>query len=351
MPEKTEAPTGRRLSEARAEGQVAKSAELNAAAALLVGTWLLTGPGRQLVADMQAMMVESVSALPRGEITSTWLRSLALTDGLRVIQDMGLILFGLALTGVVVTLGQTGFLWASKRLGPDFSRINPLNGFKRIFSTQGVFEFVKALLKLLVVGWVAYSFLNRQVDNLLSLGQMDFLSAVGFWSGLAGSLAMRVGGTYLILAAADYAYQRWTYMKNMRMSKEEVKEDMKRSEGDPFLKSRIRAQQRRMARQRMMSKVPKADVIITNPTHLAIAIQYRADEMRSPKVLAKGAHHVAERIVAIARQHTIPIVQNIPLARAIYKTVEIDQEIPPELYVAMAEVLAYVYKIRSKAPA
>jgi flagellar biosynthetic protein FlhB len=253
-------------------------------------------------------------------------------------------------TGVAVNFAQTGLLWASKRIGFDFTRLNPLTGLKRIFSLQGLVEMFKALLKLLIVGWMAYSFLRDHATDMLTLGQTDLSSALLHWTELATALGMRVGLAYFALALADYAYQRWQYMKNLRMTKEEVKEDFKRSEGDPFIRARIRAQQRRMVRMRMMANVPKADVVITNPTHLAVAVQYNAQEMRAPKVLAKGAHHAAERIVEIARSHKIPVVQNIPVARALYHAVDIDQEIPPELYVALAEVLAYVYKLRGKVP-
>jgi flagellar biosynthetic protein FlhB len=181
----------------------------------------------------------------------------------------------------------------------------------------------------------------------MMLSQYDLGSATSVFFETGISLAMRVGSIYLILAVADYAYQRWDLMRNLRMSKDEIKEEYKQSEGDPFMKSRIRSQMRRMARSRMMSNVPKATVVVTNPTHLAIAIEYR-DGMNAPRVLAKGAHHTAERIVAVARKNNIPVVQNIPLARAIYKRIDIDKEIPPDLYLAMAEVLAYVYRIRGK---
>ncbi len=223
-----------------------------------------------------------------------------------------------------------------------------MSGLKRLFSMNGFVELAKALLKLGVVGWVAYSFLRSHAEDMLGMAQTDFQSALRYWVDLAVSLISRVGYTYLVIAIADYAYQRWQTTKSLKMTKEEVKEDAKRSEGDPLIKSRIRGQQRRMARMRMMANVRKADVIITNPTHLAIAVRYNQEEMNAPKVLAKGAHHTAERIVTIARTHNIPVIQNIPVARALYRTVDIDQEIPPELYAALAEVLAYVFRLRGR---
>jgi flagellar biosynthetic protein FlhB len=267
-----------------------------------------------------------------------------------ITPSLSLIVLALLATGVVATVSQTGFLWATKKVGFDLSKLNPMPGIKRLFSSQGIFELVKALLKLSLVGFVVYNFLRGRVPELLDLGQMELLTGMSSWAVLAGDLALQVAEVYLVLAVGDYVYQRWRYDKSMKMSKEEVKEEMKQNEGDPFLKGRIRSQQRKMARMRMMSNVKKADVIITNPTHLAIAIQYDPQTMRAPIVLAKGAHLTAQRIVALARESNIPVIQNIPLARAIYKTVEIEHEIPPELYVAMAEVLSYVYKIRGNSP-
>jgi flagellar biosynthetic protein FlhB len=257
---------------------------------------------------------------------------------------------GLLAAGVATTVAQTGFLWTTKKLGFDFKRLNPLSGFQRIFSSQGLVELARALLKLSLLGLVAYSFLRGKAQDLLQLSQMDFISALEHWIGMAMALAIRMGATYFVLAAADYGYQRWRFMQSLRMSKDEIKEEMKRSEGDPFLRGRIRAQQRRIARNRMMSNVKKASVVITNPTHLAVAIGYDQESMNAPRVLAKGAYAVAQRIVGIARENRIPVIQNIPLARAIYRTVQIDCEIPPDLYKAMAEVLAYVYRLQGQKP-
>ncbi|MGB9673629.1 MAG: EscU/YscU/HrcU family type III secretion system export apparatus switch protein, partial [Anaerolineales bacterium] len=248
-----------------------------------------------------------------------------------------------------VTFAQTRFLISTRKMKFDLNRLNPLNGFKKLFSTQGLFEWAKALMKLILIGWVVYAYLRNQIQHLFGLGQLPFKDALSAYTEIAKTLIIRVASAYLILAIADYAYQRWTFMRGLRMSKEEIKEEMKRSEGDPMIKNRIRSQMRRFARMRMMANVPKADVIITNPTHLAIAIRYDPDQMNAPVVLAKGAYLIAERIVATAKEHHIPIIQNIPLAHALYRSVDIDQEIPPELYIAMAEILAHVYSLRGKA--
>lgn len=341
MADRTEAPTPKRLREAREEGRVVRSFELNSAAILLAGTLLLQSSGRALVQALQGQMTNAVTHNLTLEITEARLREWFISDITQVAPGLGIILFALLAVGIAATVGQTGFLWAGKKIGFDFNRVNPLNGFKRLFSPRGLVEMGKSLLKLGLVGWVTYGFLSSRASELMNLAHVDVRAGVSLFVSLAFSLALRVGATYLLLAAADYAYQRWDFMRNMRMTKEEIKEEYKRSEGDPFLKNRIRSQQRRMARMRMMSNVPKASVIITNPTHLAVAIMY-TPEMNAPRVVAKGAHLIAQRIVAIARENGIPVVQNIPVARAIYKTVEVDREIPADFYRAVAEILAYI---------
>jgi flagellar biosynthesis protein FlhB len=328
---------------------VVRSQELNTAAIILVSEFLLRGPGAQLGTAFKDVMVTTITDLPHADISTEWLRETIFSFGGKILPPFGILLVGLLFTGVGITLGQTKFLWAGKKIGFDAKRLNPLEGFKRIFSKHGLIELLRSLLKLGLVSWVAYGFLRANYSQLLSLTQLDLATAVGQFIRLAIALTIRVGGMYLVLAVADYAYQRWDLYKSLKMSKDEIKEENKRAEGDPMLKSRVRGMQRQMARGRMMANVPKATVVITNPTHLAIAIEYQ-DGMRAPKVLAKGPYRVAERIVKIAKENHIPVIQNIPLARAIYKTIDIGQEISPDLYLAMAEVLAYVYKLRGKVP-
>ena len=348
MADRTEQPTSRRTEEAREEGRVAKSVELNSAVIMLVSVFLLAGPGVSLLASLKGVLVTSFTDFNAPEVTEAWLRQRIFSFGFQVAPYLGLIMVALLGTSVVATVVQTGGLWAGKRMGFDFKRINPLSGFQRIFSAQGLIEFGRQLLKLSMIIWIVYSFLSSNIHKLLVLSQTDLLSAVETWFDMAKSMATQIGEAYLILAGADYIYQRWQYSKSMKMTKEEVKEDSKRSEGDPFIKGRIRQQQRRMARMRMMSAVPKASVIVTNPTHLAVALEYNPEKMPAPRVVAKGAHLVAERIVKIAKANNIPVVQNIPVARAMYRTVEVDQEIPAPLYMAVAEILAYVFKMRKK---
>ncbi len=350
MADKTEAPTSHRLQEAREEGQVVRSQELISAVIILTSAFLLQGPGKQLALAFEALITNIIVELPSATLSIEWLRAVVFSFALQILTPFGLILFGLLLGGVLITLAQTQFLWAGKKIGFDFKRINPAEGFKRIFSAHGFYELIRSLLKLAWVSWAAYGFLRSQFVEVIVFNQFDFSTAAAQFAEMCISLAMRVGGMYLALAAADYAYQRWDLYKNLKMSKDEIKQEHKRSEGDPMLKGRMRSLQRQMARGRMMANVAKATVVVTNPTHLAIAIEYH-EGMRAPKVLAKGPYRVAERIVKIAKENHIPVVQNIPLARGIYYTIDIGQEISSDLYLAMAEVLAYVYKIRGKSTA
>lgn len=348
MADKTEAPTSHRLQEARDEGQVVRSQELITAVVILAGAFLLRGPGKQLVLNFQGLITNTIIELPTTPLTIEAVRGIFFNYGSKTLPSLIFLTVGLMFAGVAVTLGQTQFLWAGKKLGFDFKRVNPLEGFKRIFSTHGLIELLRSLLKLGWVAWTAYSFLRTRFTEVLSLTQFDLGTAVAKFAEMCISLTLRVGSMYLVIAVADYAYQRWDLYKNLRMSKDDIKQEIKRSEGDPLLKSRIRGLQRRMARGRMMANVAKATVVVTNPTHLAVAIEYH-DGMRAPRVLAKGPYHIAQKIVKIARENNIPVVQNIPVARAIYKTIEIGQEISADLYLAMAEILAYVYKLRGKA--
>lgn len=348
MGERSEPPSGKKLAEARSRGQVARSVELNAAAAMLMGFWLLGGPGAQLVEVLQNLLKQTVLTLPTDELTGAWLIHRIVQDGLMVLPALSQILLTLMATGIIVTVSQTGLMWAEKNIGFDLSRLNPLNGLKRIFSVQGLIELLRALLKLLVVGWAAYNYLNGRIIDLLSLGQTDLRSAISIWANVAYNLGLQVGGAYLVLALADYMYQRWNLMRTLKMTKEEVKEEFKQQEGDPMIKGKIRERARRMARMRMMKKVPQAEVVITNPTHFAVALEYKRETMRAPRVVAKGAAFLAQRIREIARENQVPVIENPPVARALYSAVELEEEVPPELYVAVAEIFAFVYNVKSK---
>ncbi len=348
--ERTEAPSGRRLAEARRKGQVPRSVELQSAAVLMAAATILNTAGSSYAAHAGEAIRETLSSFPlvaqstetgpADAITAAWSRQLP------ALGDLGLIVGVIAAVAVAASLGQTGLVWASQRPWFDGSRLNPLQGLKRLVNVSGLVNLLKAAVKLLVIGWVAYSFLEGKAAQLPTLAQMPLRDAVTVWVGLALDLFWRVAGTYVIVAVADYAYQRWEWWKSLKMTKQEVKEEYKQNEGNPQIKNYIRQQQRKMARQRMMSAVPKADVVITNPTHYAVALKYKRDDMDAPAVVAKGVSGVALRIRAVAGEHNVPIVENPPLARALYRLVDIDDPIPPQLYLAVAEVLAYVYGLK-----
>ena len=347
MSDKTEPPTPKRLQDARRQGQIPRSQEVNTALIILSAAWLLSNPGRQLIEGIMSLMEDIFGGLEPYDMTMEFVQSTFLDIFLKLALPFGLILVGFLLVGVIATLAQIGYMWANERLKFDLARLNPINGIKRLFSISGIFEFAKAVFKLILVGYVAYAYLAPRIEDLLMIGLVPINEGMSMWTQMAVDLAFRIGGTYLVIAAADYAYQRWNVMRNLKMTKEEVKEEFKQREGNPIIKRQLRQKQRQMAMRRMMASVPTADVIVTNPTHLAIAIEYKAENMSAPKVVAKGAYKLAERIVKLAEEGNVPVVQNIPLARAMYRNVEIDQEIPPELYKAMAEVLAHVYKLKN----
>jgi flagellar biosynthetic protein FlhB len=353
MAEKTEAPTPRRLAEARGHGQVAKSTELTSALVLLAAVWLLSGQGAQMSATLTALMRRAFTRLPEASPAlggQEWTVGTMGAAALGLLWELGTavgpFLLALLAVGVIANVAQVGLLFTTTTLQPSLARLNPLAGLRRFFSANGLVELGKALAKLALIGLVIYVSLQGEAGRLLALGQMALPEAVGTLARLLSDLALRAAATYLFLGIADYLYQRRRFMQSMRMTRQEVIDDLKRSEGDPFLRGRIRQKQRQLARLRMMQAVPTADVVITNPTHLAVALRYDPLAMNAPQVVAKGAHEIAERIVEIAREHQVPVIQNIPLAQALYTLVEIGQEIPAELYVAVAEVLAFVFNLR-----
>lgn len=350
MSEKTEAPTPRRLAEARERGQIARSIELNAAAALIGSIWLLQGPGKTMAKNLGEVIQSTIANLSMDELTSTALRTLLFEDILMFLFPFGQIVLGLMVIGLAVSAAQTRLAIASKRPFFDFGRLNPINGIKRIFSMQGLVEVLKSLLKLVIVGWPVYSYVSSNMEGIIRLANMDLASGISSFVSIAVNIMWRVAGAYIVLAIADYVYQVWNHRRGLKMSKQEVLDEFKKTEGDPLLRGRIRAQQRRIARMRMMAKVPKADVVVTNPTHFAVAVVYEQEKMEAPQVVAKGSFELAQRIVELAKENNVPVVENVPLARALYKHVDVDGEVPPDLYVLMAEVLAFVYRQRAAHP-
>jgi flagellar biosynthetic protein FlhB len=344
--ERTESATPKRREKAREEGHVAKSREV-VSASLFLGTLLfLYFAGLHLYAQVIELLRHALSNLETAQVTTEGIYTLFvtyMTQTAWMLLPLFLIVFLLALG---TNLLQTGFLFWTKGLTPQFSRINPWGGIQRLFSMQSLNELLKSLLKIGFVGYITYHTITGEVDHFLPMGGWEVEAILEALGQSALRLFIRTAYVLIILAVLDYAFQRWSYEKSLRMTREEIKQEHKEQEGDPQIKSRIRSIMRETARKRMMQEVPKADVVITNPTHLAVALRYNRQEMIAPQVIAKGSGYVAERIKAIAKEHQIPLIENKLVARALYQQVDIGESIPESLYKAVAEILAYVYRLK-----
>lgn len=341
--EKTEAPTPKRREEAREKGQVAKSQDLPAAIVVLVGlvTLQVLGPGLWL--KLLAIMRSAVD--PTGPIHSRELIPAAGAAAKTITWAMVPLLGLLFLAALVALYWQVGFLFTWQPLTPTLDKLNPIEGIKRMFSAKTAVAAVINLFKLSLMVAVVYLTISGAMNVILYSMDMDCADLYTMGAGMLLQLGIRLAAVMLILALADYAYQRYRHEKDMKMSKEEVREELKHMEGDPLMKRRRRETQMKLAMQRLQRDVPRADVVVTNPTHLSIALRYRPDEMAAPRVVAKGADLMAYRIRQIAAVHGIPIVERKPLARMMYDAVEVGQDIPERFYTAIAEVLAYVYEL------
>jgi len=351
--ERTEKATPKKRREARKKGQVFQSREISTALVLLFTFVALRVFGSKIYSELALFAKKVFEEYP--QIDGLYMPDIlarVFIDGLTVIlKTVGPILLIGMITGLIVSYAQVGFLFTLETLKPNFSRINPLNGFKRLFSLRGLVELVKAVLKAGIIIYLSYSYLNGKVQSITSLMEMDIISIASFIGVTSVDLAIRICVALVIIGALDYMYQWWDFEKNMKMTKQEVKEEYKQVEGNPEIKSKIKQKQRQISMRRMMQEVPKADVVITNPTHFACALKYDAEKAPAPVLLAKGQDYVALRIKEIARENRVEIVENKQLARTIYDTVEVGQAIPPELYQAVAEVLAFVYSLKGKTAA
>ncbi len=345
---KTEDPTEKKLQDARGKGQVAQSQEIKSWAVLLGGT-----AGLVILAPYMATSIRKVS---RVFIESP--HAIAIDfDHLRKVMsdtiiDIGIILAPLFLMLLVLAfasnVGQFGLIWSPSKIKPDFSKISLLKGVKRMFSSTTVVEFLKGLAKLTLVGVVSFGLALPLLADIELIAQMDFLYSLDRIHEIAIYLAAATVAVMTVIAGLDLIYQKMKHSKEMRMSKQEVKDEHKQSDGDPQVKARIRQIRAERAQQRMMDSVPNADVIITNPTHFSVALEYKMESMSAPKLVAKGVDHLAFRIREMAEDNDIPIVENPPLARALYASVEIDEEIPSEHFTAVAEVIGFVMRQRGK---
>ncbi len=352
--EKTEPATEKKLQDARKEGQVAKSREIGNGLGLLALFLVLKFWVGNMGVQLLSMFSNVYNRIPE---TVTFWHGFMPTNDIRIVfQDMMLniiiIILPILLVGFVIAfvsdVAQVGWKPTGKPMQPKLSKINPLSGFKKIFSVNALVELVKSLAKIGLILYICYGYLEDKWELLYVLYNMPLLQALQLAAETVTDLGIRIAAVYMIIALADYVYQRVKFSNDMKMTKQEIKEEYKQQDGDPQIKGKIRQRMREVSQRRMMQELPKADVVITNPTHYAVAIKYAPEEADAPIVVAKGEEYLAARIKEVAKENNIEIVENKPLARMLYANVDVGQAVPPELYQAVAEVLAFVYHLQGK---
>ena len=349
--EGTEDATPKRRREAREEGNIARSQDAANALLLLGAVLVLSASIKPMITSLAVILERAL-----GSDNSHALRAedIAVDITPTVVQAslaVAPVVLGAMAIGVLAHLWQVGFMVTNKPLQPKFERLDPLKGFGRIFGAQGAIKTVMDLLKVVVVGWIAWNLASAALPQIAMLPGLEVLAGFEQIGSIGLSLALQVGAALLILGIADYALQRFKHERDLRMTKQQVKEEFKESDGNPEVKRRRMQIARQLAMQRLQTSVPKADVIVTNPEHISVAIQYDPTTMQAPRIVAMGADNLAMRIRQIATKHGIPIVERKPLARALYANAKVGQEIPADHYKAVAEILAYVYQLKGKAVA
>ena len=353
--EKTEPATQKKLTDARKEGQVAKSKELGLGVSLLtlflVLRFSIGWMGEKFLECFSLIYVRipDLIAMYDGAVPVTSFHMVLKNVMLRIIAILAPFFLVGTIVAFVVDLVQVKWAPTSKPFQPKFSKMNPVKGIKKIVSPRSLLELCKAVVKIILISWLVYTTLIKQAGVLFSMYDLPLMAAIGQVGSIVINLGIKISAFYMIIAILDYIYQKWKFSEDMKMTKQEVKDEMKNAEGDPQIKGKIRQKMREVSRRRMMQSVPEADVVITNPTHYAVAVKYDADEYAAPMVTAKGEDFLAQKIKELARESNVEIVEDKPLARMLYANVEIGELIPPELYQAVAEVLAMVYHAQGKA--
>jgi flagellar biosynthetic protein FlhB len=346
--EKNEQATPKRREEAREKGQVAKSRELASVAVLGACLVYFYFGASTIGIRLMALMRNSLSQSGQMAVSIENIQPL-LTDLLfKSFALLAPFLLVAMIAGLMINILQVGFHVSSKAIAPKFSKIDPMKGLKRLFSMRSLFELVKNILKMAIIGFVAYLTIKGESSKLFLLVDLGVMDILGYMGEVSFKILYSTCWILIVLAVLDYAYQRWEHEKSLKMSLKEVKEENKQTEGDPLIKGRIRRLQREMAKKRMMAAVPKADVVITNPTHFAVAIRYEPDTMNAPCVIAKGADFLAQKIKEIARDSGVPVIENKLVAQVLYKVTAVDRAVPENLYKAIAEILAHVYSLKQK---
>ena len=347
--EKTEQPTERKREEAKDKGNVAKSRELNSVSVLIAGMLAYKAfsdiLGNTLMHFIRSTYMESSFIKITPYSLPGQLFDFMKVMGIIIVPVLFIILFG----ALVSNVAQVGFMIAKKALIPDFKKINPLNGLKNLFSLRSIVELLKGILKIAILAIVSYSVITKYQDSFMFLPYKSAAEIMADLSIVLLELTFKITLALLVMAAADYAYQKYEYEKGLKMSKQDVKDENKQSEGNPEVKGKIKSLQMQAARRRMMQDIPEASVVVTNPTHIAVALKYEPKTSSdAPKIIAMGKNKLAERIKEIARENQIPVIENKPLARSLFKTCEVGMEIPEEFYQAVAEILSVVYQNNSK---
>ena len=348
MSDKTEEPTPKKKKDARKQGNIAKSAEVNKAMtfiAILVVIYMMSG---SIISELQGFIVNILSgdfSMTMNDNTIKILMFKVMMSFMKIVLPISLIIM---VFGILGSLIQTGLFFSMESLKPKFSKLNPLTGLKNMFSMKAIVNLIKSMVVICIMIYLGYSFMSKNFEGIIKSGDIYLPYLFNIVLDLIKRILTSITLAIAVVAALDYGYEKFSHKKGLKMTKQEVKEEYKQMEGDPHIKGKIKQKQRQMANQRMMQAVPSSTVIVTNPTHISIAIRYEQGKDTTPIVVAKGADEVAFRIREIAKSHDIPIIENVPLARLIYKEVDIDQEIPEEMYKAVAEVLVAVYKIKNK---
>jgi flagellar biosynthesis protein FlhB len=344
--EKTEQPTPKKRQELKEKGEVAKSKELPSVAVLLAALISLSLFG--------SFMFNHIQIIMKGAFSFPDIHNFNIPEFLKFSQNiigrfiilLSPLFAAIFITAILSNVMQVGVIFSSESITPKLSKIDPIKGFGRLFSKQALMELLKSLLKLSIVGGIAFLTVKGEMKNFAILGDMELNSIFVYIFKIFFKIFIRCSLAMIVLVIIDYAFQKWDFENRNKMTKQEVKDEFKKSEGDPLIKSRIRSIQMDMARKRMMQEVPEADVVITNPTHFAVALKYDGSSMTAPKVIAKGSRKMAQKIKDVASEHGIPILENKELARNLYSLVEVGQEIPPALYQTVAELLAYIYRLK-----
>ena len=346
--ERTEEATPKRREDARQEGQVARSQDLNSAAVLVISLAMMLIGSHFMVNRLGGYMRSVMGNLAYTQISVDHLPEILAQAGAILFTLIGPFVLAIALASVLVNVLQFGVVFSAKAVEPDPSRMNPISGVKNLFSVRSLVELIKSIAKIILVGSIVYLVLSHELPRLLTLIHTPLGNSVRILAGAVLRLFAWALAGLIAMAIIDLIFQRWNHGRQLRMTLQEVKEERKQTDGDPQLKSRIRSMQMEVAYNRMLSELPRADVVVTNPTHLAVALRYDQQTMAAPVVVAKGQRLMAEKIKTIAREHDIPIIENVPLARALFKACQVGEAVPVDFYRAVAEVLAWVYRIKRR---